>query len=71
MTLREARSPLLMLLEESGEVTLDDYLEASGTGEVLDAELLDVIPASFAEEYEFRLRLNATLNRKFEAWRKR
>jgi len=57
---RDLRSPLLCLLEEAGvEPTLDDYLEASGAGDVIDAELLDVIPDGLRDEYEFRVRLNA------------
>jgi hypothetical protein len=63
---RDRRSPLLCLLAESGvEPTLDDYLEASGAGDILDAELLDVIPAEFAEEYRDRCRLSAEYENKF------
>jgi hypothetical protein len=64
----DLRSPLLCLLEEAGvEPTLDDYLEASGAGDVLDAELLDVIPAEFAEEYRDRCRLLSEYENKFAA----
>jgi hypothetical protein len=60
------RSPLVMLLRESGgEPTLDDYLSASDCDDTLDAELLEVIPAEFREEYEHRLLLNSHCQRKF------
>jgi hypothetical protein len=63
------RSPLLMLLRESGPVTLDDWLSASDCDDTFDAELLEVVPSEFRAEYESRLRLNSELNRKFEQQR--
>ena len=66
MKLREEVSPLVCLLRECGiEPTLDDYLSASDCDDTLDAELLEVIPAEFREEYEDRLRLNSHYERKF------
>jgi len=60
------RSPLVMLLRESGvEPTLDDWLSASDCDNTFDAELLEVIPAEFREEYEDRLRLNSHYEMKF------
>lgn len=60
------RSPLLMLLRESGApVTLDDWLSASDCDNTFDAELLEVIPAEFRDEYNDRLRLNSYYERKF------
>jgi hypothetical protein len=71
MKFREAKSPLVMLLRESGvEPTLDDYLSASDCDDTLDAELLEVIPAEFREEYEDRLRLNSHCERKFAEQRR-
>jgi hypothetical protein len=71
MKFREAKSPLVMLLRESGvEPTLDDYLSASDCDDTLDAELLEVIPAEFREEYEDRLRLNSHYERKFAEQRR-
>lgn len=65
------RSPLLMLLRESGvDPTLDDYLSASDCDGSFDAELLEVIPAEFGEEYEDRLRLNAYYGRTFAEQRR-
>jgi len=55
-----------MLLRESGvEPTLDDWLSASDCDNTFDAELLEVIPAEFREEYEDRLRLNSHYEMKF------
>ena len=59
------RSPLLMLLRESGPVTLDDWLSASNCDDTFDAELLEVIPAEFRDEYEERCHLNSHYERKF------
>jgi len=59
------RSPTLMLLREFGPVTLDDWLSASDCDDTFDAELLEVIPAEFRDEYEERCRLNLHYERKF------
>jgi len=59
------RSPLLMLLREFGPVTLDDWLSASDCDDSFDAELLEVIPAEFRDEFEERCRLNSHYERKF------
>jgi hypothetical protein len=60
------RSPLLMLLRESGApVTLEDWLSASDCDDTFDAALLEVIPAEFRDEYEERCRLNSHYERKF------
>ena len=65
------RSPLVMLLRESGvEPTLDDYLSVSDCDDTFDAELLEVVPAEFREEYEHRLRLNSYYKRKFAEQRR-
>jgi hypothetical protein len=65
------RSPLVMLLSESGVVpTLDDYLSASDCDDTFNAELLEVIPAEFREEYEDRLHLNSQYETKFAEQRR-
>ena len=66
------RSPLVMLLRESGvEPTLDDYLSASDCDDTFDAELLEVIPAEFREEFKHRLRLNSQYEREFAEQQRR
>lgn len=65
------RSPLLMLLRESGPVTLDDWLSASNCDDTFDAELLEVIPAEFRDECEERCRLNSHYERKFAEQQRR
>lgn len=63
---RTMRSPLLALLAESGApVTLDDWLSASGCDDVYSGELLEVVPAEFAEEYRDRCRLYSKYENKF------
>ncbi len=65
------RSPLLMLLRESGApVMLDDWLLATDCDDTFDAELLEVIPSEFRDEYEDRLRLNSHYERKFAEQRR-
>lgn len=48
------------------EPTLDAWLELNGVSDVYDAELLEVIPEEFRDEYEDRLRLNSYYDEKFE-----
>jgi hypothetical protein len=59
------RSPLLLLLREPGPVTLDDWLSASDCEDVFSAELLDVVPSEFEEEYRDRCRLYSEYENKF------
>ncbi len=60
-------SPTLALMKEYGiEATLDNWLEFNGVEDVLDPELLDVLPAELCDEYERRLRHNIEMNRRFE-----
>jgi hypothetical protein len=47
------------------EPTLDAWLDLNDVSVVYDAELLEVIPAEFRDEYEERLRLNSLYERKF------
>jgi len=47
------------------EPTLDAWLELNEVSDVYDAELLEVIPAEFHDEYYDRLRLNSHYERKF------
>jgi hypothetical protein len=54
-----------VLLAHGVEPTLDLWMEMNGVMDVYDAELLEVIPAEFREEYEDRLQLNSYYERKF------
>jgi hypothetical protein len=57
---RHSRNPTISVLLRYGtEPTLDAWLEFNGVADVYDAELLEVIPAEFRDEYEDRLRLNS------------
>jgi hypothetical protein len=47
------------------EPTLDAWLDFNGVTDVYDAELLEVIPAEFCDEYNDRLRLNSHYETKF------
>jgi hypothetical protein len=53
-----------ILLMHGTEPTLDAWLEFNGVADY-DAELLEVIPAEFRDEYEDRLRLNSHYETKF------
>lgn len=65
-------NPTLAILGEQGLgwPTLDDWLEFNGVEDVLDAELLDIIPAQFCDEYVQRLRQSNDINRRFEQQRR-
>jgi hypothetical protein len=56
---------MAVLLRHGIEPTLDAWLDFNGASDVYDAELLDVIPAEFYDEYADRLRLNAYYEKKF------
>lgn len=63
---RHSSNPTISILLRYGiEPTLDAWLDFNGVSDVYDAELLEVIPAEFRDEYEDRLRLNSHYERKF------
>lgn len=65
-TNRDSCNPTNAVLRMHGiEPTLDAWLDFNGVSDVFDAELLEVIPAEFCDEYESRLRLNVHYERKF------
>jgi hypothetical protein len=53
------------LLEHGIEPTLDAWLDFNGVSDVYDAELLEIIPPEFCDEYSDRLRLNLHYETKF------
>jgi hypothetical protein len=62
---RSSNPTIAVLLMHGIEPTLDAWLDFNGVSDVYDAELLEVIPSEFCDEYEDRLRLNAYYERKF------
>jgi hypothetical protein len=71
MTNSHQQNPTLALLREGGiQPTLDDWLEFNGVEDELDAELLDVLPAEFCDEYVAGLLHNNEMNRRFEQERR-
>ena len=54
-----------MLLEHGIEPTLDAWLDFNGVSDVYDAELLEIIPPEFWDEYNDRLRQNLHYETKF------
>ncbi|HTT17964.1 MAG TPA: hypothetical protein VMG82_03400 [Candidatus Sulfotelmatobacter sp.] len=63
---RHSSNPTITVLLMRGiEPTLDAWLDLNDVCDVYDAELLEVIPAEFRDEYEDRLRLNSHYERKF------
>jgi hypothetical protein len=63
---RRSSNPTNAILLMYGiEPTLDTWLDFNCVSDVYDAELLEVIPAEFRDEYEDRLRLNSYYERKF------
>ena len=63
---RHSSNPTISVLLMYGvEPTLDAWLDFNGVSDVYDAELLEVIPEEFRDEYNDRLRLNAHYERKF------
>lgn len=56
---------IAVMLRYGIEPTLDAWLDFNGVADVYDAELLEVIPAEFCDEYEDRLRLNSHYETKF------
>jgi hypothetical protein len=48
------------------EPTLDHWLDMNNSLGVYDAELLEIMPVQFRQEYEDRLRFNTELEEKFE-----
>ena len=54
-----------ILLLHGIKPTLDAWLEFNGVADSYDAELLEVLPVEFRDEYEDRLRLNSHYERKF------
>jgi hypothetical protein len=59
---RRSSSPTNAILLMYGvEPTLDAWLDLNGVSDVYDAELLEVIPVEFRDEYEERLRLSRTM----------
>jgi hypothetical protein len=66
MTHPKSSSPTnTILLLHGTEPTLDAWLEFNGVVDSYDAELLEVIPAEFRDQYEDRLRLNSHYETKF------
>jgi len=67
---RRSSSPTnTVLLAHGTEPTLTLWLEMNGVADVYDAELLEVLPAEFRDEYEDRLRLHCHYETKFERQR--
>ena len=64
--LREGRRREARATGKNSEVTLDDWLNASGCDNEIDGEI--EVPEEFEEEYRERCLLNAELERK---WRRR
>lgn len=63
---RHSSNPTIAVILKYGtEPTLDAWLDFNGVADVYDAELLEVIPAEFRDEYEDRLRLNSYYETKF------
>ena len=63
---RHSSNPTIAVLQMHGvEPTLDAWLDFNGVSDVYDAELLEVIPAEFCDEYNDRLRLNSHYEAKF------
>ena len=63
---RYSNNPTIAVLLEHGvEPTLDAWLDFNGVSDVYDAELLEVIPAEFCDEYNDRVRLNLHYETKF------
>jgi hypothetical protein len=63
---RHSSSPTIAVLQMYGvEPTLEAWLDFNGVSDVYDAELLEVIPEEFHDEYNDRLRLNSHYERKF------
>lgn len=63
---RHTTSPTIAVLQMYGvESSLDAWLDFNGVSDVYDAELLEVVPEEFRDEYNDRLRLNAHYERKF------
>ncbi|HZW96104.1 MAG TPA: hypothetical protein VFF64_24375 [Candidatus Eremiobacteraceae bacterium] len=58
--------PTLAAIRRAGITpTLEKWLEWNWVTDVYDAELLEVLPVEFREEYEDWLRLNSEYERKF------
>ena len=63
---RYSNNPTIAVLLEHGiEPTLDAWLDFNGVSDVYDAELLEIIPPEFCDEYHDRLRLNLHYETKF------
>jgi len=63
---RYSNNPTIAVLLEHGiEPTLDGWLDFNGVSDVYDAELLEIIPPEFCNEYNARLRLNLHYETKF------
>lgn len=62
------RSATLTFMRQAGiELTLDNWLELNAAKDALDAELLEIIPERFRDEYERRLVHNAGMEGRWEA----
>jgi len=65
-TRKRSSSPTIAVLKMYGvEPSLDAWLDFNDVSDVYDAELLEVVPEEFYDEYYNRLRLNAHYERKF------
>lgn len=63
---RHSSSPTIAVLQMYGvDPSLDAWLDFNGVSDVYDAELLEVVPEEFRDEYYDRLRLNVHYERKF------
>jgi len=63
---RYSNNPTIAVLLAHGiEPTLDAWLAFNGVSDVYDAELLEIIPPEFCDEYNDRLRLNLHYETKF------
>ena len=60
-----SNATIAVLLMHGIEPTLDAWLDFNGVSDVYDAELLEVIPPEFCDEYSERLRLKSHYERKF------
>jgi hypothetical protein len=59
-----------VLLMHGVKPTLDLWLEMNGVADCYDAELLEVLPAEFRDEYEDLLRLHHHYETKFAEQRR-
>ena len=63
---KKPKDPTLAAIRAAGiNPTLEKWLEWNGVSDAYDAELLEVLPTEFREEYEDWLRLNSEYEARF------